>query len=450
MAAVDSAFGRDFQLPPVNLLRFHFRKAPGPFPLRKAMAKRFAARAGFVSGAIAITGSCALAQEALFRSVDSDRFAAQSRDSLEKTPYTFRLRELRVLVVPTMGLEWNDNVRLTESARESDLILSPRLDLNALHPLGEGNSLGVNVGIGYSKYLENDDLDQLLVTPGSALSLNMAVGDVQINVHDRLTYQLDPTAVGAVSGTGRFGGIDNSAGASISWNLHRITTSLGYDFLKWIATDSEFSYLDRSSHQVLARIGVQAYPNLMVGTEATASPSTYDDSYLNDNTSYSVGGYLDWQLTDQMHLAPRGGYSLTTFSASPVLGTPDDYGAFYFGLKLDHRPNETVAYNLSVDRQIRPGVDANLTDTLNTTLSATWSFIRHFPFNTAVYYEHGKQGGGGLSEIWDRFGGSVGVSYEFTRSLNTSVAYTFTFRDSKLADRDYTQNRVTLTLAYRL
>ena len=390
------------------------------------------------------------AQEMLFESTQRQRVTEQTRTAIELMPYTFRVKDLRVMATPTLGIEWNDNVYTSDANKEQDVLFSPYLDFHAVHPLGPRNRISLDLGIGYTKYVDHTDLDRLLIVPGSVVDFDFGVGDVEFNLHDRFTYQLDPTLVGAVAGVGSFGGLNNTAGFLVSWQLHRVDLTAGYDYVRFIAESSEQSHLDRSTHGALTKAGFEVYPGMVLGAEVTASPTTYDDSFLNDNTGYSVGGYADWKASEVLHVIPRGGYSLTTFSSSSVAPNVPDYTGFYFGLELDHRPNETVTYRVSADRQIRPGVDANLTDTYNVMLGATWSLIERLPLTGSIYYEDGKQAGGGLTENWERVGGSIGLSKGLTERLRVALSYGLTYRNSDLAGRDYLQNHVTLTLAYRL
>ncbi len=399
------------------------------------------------------------AQEALFNSAAHQRLATQTRSGIESMPYTFRLREFRAVVRPTLGIEWNDNVLTSDANKKQDISFSPRLEIHAVHPLGENNRISFDLGLGYTKYLRQTQLDQLVITPGSTVDFDFAVGQVRFNLHDRLTYNLDPTAVGAVAGRGSSGGLNNTAGLTAGWQLHRVDMSVGYDFLRFISESDTQSQMDRSTHSVMARVGVDVYPGVVVGTEATAAPTIYDDSFLNDSTGYSLGGYGDWKVTDRFHVAPRGGYSLTTFSPNQEQGTRPDYAGFYFGLSIDHRPNETIAYRLSANRQISPGVDANVSDSYLVDLGITWKFIRDFPFTTSFFFEDGTQAGGGQLgaivasgdlETWNRYGGNLSINQELTKRLNASLSYGLIYRTSSLPDRDYLQNRVTLTLSYRL
>ena len=393
----------------------------------------------------------AAAQEALRSNLNAAQAASQTRSEIESAAYTARWGDLRLLISPSVAFEWSDNIRLQETHPEADFLLTPRVNFHALHPVGEANALSFDVGVGYSKYLEHDELDQLIVSPGSALSFDVFVKSVRLNVHDRFTYQLDPVLSGAVSGTGRQGGINNAAGVTGTWALEKASVELGYDFVKFISSDAQFEYLDRSTHQMLARFGVQVHPALTLGVEGTDSPTTYDRSFLNDNTGYSAGAYAEWQASEQLSIAPRAGYSLYTFTPNASLGAPADYGAYYFGLQLDHKLNESVTYNLAVDRQIQPGVSANLSDLWTARAAVQWAVIRHLPLSTEISYEHGKEVARGLLlDRYDRFGGRIGVQWHPMEKATLGLSYQLYLKDSELPGRDYLQNRVTLTVGYQL
>src|SRR5262249_52613222 len=150
--------------------------------------------------------------------------------------------DLRVLVSPSLSAEWTDNVQLVQSDPEGDFILTPRLDFHAFHPIGEANVLTLDLGLGYSKYFKHDELDRLNVTPGSSVSLDLYIKEIRFNFHNRLTYQLDPTLAGAVSGVAEYGGLDNTTGVLATWNLNKAVVNFGYDFVRFISSSSQFDY----------------------------------------------------------------------------------------------------------------------------------------------------------------------------------------------------------------
>ena len=71
----------------------------------------------------------ATAQEALRDSLAGDAAAEARQIQLESLPYTFKSGDFRLLVVPSLGLDWNDNINCSKTDPEQDFILSPLVQL---------------------------------------------------------------------------------------------------------------------------------------------------------------------------------------------------------------------------------------------------------------------------------------------------------------------------------
>jgi uncharacterized protein (PEP-CTERM system associated) len=82
-----------------------------------------------------------------------------------------------------------------------------------------------------------------------------------------------------------------------------------------------------------------------------------------------------------------------------------------------------------------------------------WDIIKNVNLNTSISYEHGNQGegnvAGNLTETFDWLGASVGVSYSIIKKLSLGLNYRLTLRSSNIANDEYTQNFVGLTLTYQ-
>ena len=103
-----------------------------------------------------------------------------------------------------MGTEFSDNVNYgngTTVPRESDIVLSPGVGIDALWTVSQLNTLQFHTELSYTKYLIHSKLDSasVLASPDSVLSFNIYVGDFKINLHEQFSYQEDPAQQGAVS-----------------------------------------------------------------------------------------------------------------------------------------------------------------------------------------------------------------------------------------------------------
>jgi predicted porin len=117
---------------------------------------------------------------------------------------------------------------------------------------GHANSLlNLNVGFGYDKYFQHDELSTWRVDSGSELSFDIYVKDFSINLHDRFQYTQDSASQSAVAGTAEYGSIENTAGLLVTWDLSDVTIGLGYDHLNVMSPAQRFEYLDRASEMFL-------------------------------------------------------------------------------------------------------------------------------------------------------------------------------------------------------
>jgi len=120
-----------------------------------------------------LAASPAPAQEALRNSLAGEVAAAARQIQLESLPYTFKSGDFRLLVVPSLSLDWNDNINSSKTDPEQDFILSPLVQLNASYPITRNNLLSLNVGAGYDKYFDHDQYSTWRLQSGTELSFDI-------------------------------------------------------------------------------------------------------------------------------------------------------------------------------------------------------------------------------------------------------------------------------------
>jgi len=389
------------------------------------------------------------AQEALQRSLAGEHAAEQVRQQLEDLPATIKCGDYKLQLQPSLGMTWSDNIRYSDMYKESDVILRPVLDMKSMYPISAYNALNFSVGVGYEAFLQHSDYNRLVVEPGSELAWNLFVRDFRFNIHERFSYEADPGRLSVLSDLPTFGGFYNNVGPSVLWDLKDVNLSLGYDFQRFLSSAGDYEYLDRFTHLVVGRVALKVHPSVNLGVETTVSDTTYDHPYLNDNTGLSGGVYARWQVTEQMTLRPRMGYAYYSFLSGPVYDQPSVDG-YYWGLDFEHQVNQSFRYVLSGHRELLPGIYANILDFWQGRLQADWRVFRKVTLRGGFVYEVGKETAGFTGDDYDRFGFNCGISYGLTQRLSTSLGYNLYIKDSITPVRDYTQNRITLTLNYRL
>ena len=429
------------------------------------------------------TAPIAFAQDAIRPSLAGEAAAEARRQSIDSIPYNLQAGPVKFRFSATMGFEYNDNINLSEDGSfttrgllgapvtlttrsQSDFIFRPQINLNALWPVTQLNTLRLDVGVGYSFYLDhsNYNTNGVLLTPGSQLAFDIFVGDFRINIHDRFSLQQDPVDEIALSNVADYGRFENSAGVAVLWDLNQAVVTFGYDHYNFIATNSLFDYLDRNADILSASIGFTPTSTITVGLEGSVVDTYYDQNILNDSLTYSAGLFLESQLTSYLRVRIAGGYQNIDFDNNGIVNDMQDLNDFYANLLISHRVNSVLTHNLSLGHETQLGVNSNYVMLNYARHTATWNIVNHTLISTELFYEDADDSGGnGLllpgvillpnlnpfaAEHIHRYGGAITLGYQLTPHVTLGLRYQYTQKDSDQPLRDYRQNRIALDGTY--
>lgn len=409
----------------------------------------------------------ARAQEGLSDAMANEQAERAQANQEESPNYTFREGDFRMLLVPSLSMQWNDNINCTDTGQQDDFIVLPTLGVNMSYPLTERNLLQLNVTAGYNKYLLHPSLSSWYLSAGSGFSFDVYIKDIIINLHDRISYVQDSAGNAEVAGTGSYGTFNNSAGLSGRWSLRYVDFTVGYDHQNTIASSSQFSDTDNSTEAAYAQAGYRWNPALTTGLEGTFSYTKYDQDVLNDTTAYSLGVYGDWHPDKFLEVEPRVGYVINEYANSSQLQT-SGLGSWYADLTVVHKITRSLNYSIDVGRNVSSAAQSTADEYWYANTGITWNFIRNFSFAPQLFIQNGKQGGGTTytgslpanqffnghpnllqgSESYDWYGGSLAFNYAITRRISLGMNYQFTQRTSSIHGRGYTQNVVGIQITY--
>jgi hypothetical protein len=397
-----------------------------------------------------------------------DAYNARQED-VSRIPYNLLVGPVRFRVGATVGVEYNENINYAEVNTQDDVIITPNLTIDMIWPITQLNTLRLDLGIGYSFYLDHsdDNTDYILVAPKSQLAFDIFVGDFRINLHDRFQVQQDPIQEGALSNVTNYGRFENTAGLSVLWDLNKLLLQVGYDHYNFVAVNSDFDYLNRNAEMVGGSAAFIVNPTITIGAEGNAvftrydnndSANTNDIGVLNNNEEYSVGGFAEVALTSNLKARVAGGYqwidfdhNFVTFFFGPV-GVPfqdhKDSDDYYVNGLISHRINAQITQTLSAGHENQLGVNSNYI-TLNFVRHAvSWNILRNTLLTTEFFFEDAEESGGVINENFQRIGGAVTLGYQLTPHLTLGVRYQGTSKDSDVFLRDYNQNRVSVDGTY--
>ena len=222
-----------------------------------------------------------------------------------------------------MGAEYNDNINLSEVDEQEDIILRPQINFDAIWPITQLNTLRLDIGLGYSWYLDhsNANTNGVLIQPGSQLAFDIFVGDFRINIHDRPSLQQDPIAQLALSNVVDYGRFENVAGVSVLWDLNKALLTVGYDHYTYISTTEMFDYLNRNAEMFSGSMSFSVASTTSVGVEGYAVFTYFDDDVLND--SIPIRGSICRDPAQQLSESAFGRrISMDQFDSSTVTPRP--------------------------------------------------------------------------------------------------------------------------------
>ena len=268
----------------------------------------------------------------------------------------------------------------------------------------------------------------------------------------------DPT----VSGTGDFGGMENTVGARVDWDLNRVVFSLGYDHYNFISTSSGVSQsLQRGPGPIpscrTCRIAPPSWfmaawvrssrRRSTTGVEAGGSFTDYSSEFFHDNLQFSVGPFIEMQVSRDLRARAAGGYVRSDFEEEGISSAPSSVDDFYAQISLDHQLSQYVDHRLALGREATSGAEAELITYWYARYENNWRFSQYATLNTSLLYENGRERSGVAEKLW-RAGGSLGVTVPLSRQLSTRVQYHLIYKNSNKANRDYLQNVIGIELHY--
>lgn len=394
--------------------------------------------------------SIAHAQDAIRPSLAGETSAAARSQSLDRIPYNLMVGPVRFRFSATAGVEYNDNINLSENNTKDDFIFTPQANIDAIWPITQLNTLKLDLGIGHNFYLDHseNDTNSILVSPGSQLAFDIFVGDFRINIHDRFSLQQDPIAEIGLSNVSDYGRFENYAGVSVLWDLNKATATIGYDHYNYISTTSQFDYLNRSAEEVSGTFLVNVSSTTGVGVEGNFVDTDYDQNVLNDSLSYSGGLFVETQISNNIKLRVAGGYQGINFDNTGTVADSSDLHDYYANGLLTHRINGSISQSLSAGHETMLGVNSNFTTLNYIRHTSNWNVITHTLISTEFFYEDADDSGGFFSEHMHRYGGALVIGYQLTPHVTVGARYQYTQKDSDQPLRDYEQNRVSLDGTY--
>jgi hypothetical protein len=233
--------------------------------------------------------------------------------------YNFALGPMRFTLAAGLGIEFNDNVYLSDGNRESDFVLRPSLAIDSSWKLSETNTLKFGVELSYAKYFDHDDLDTdgVLISPTSELAFTFEIGAVKVTIRDRGSYQEDTYDVPDLSNVARYRRAENQIGIQADWAINQNLMLVGgYDHYNLWTFDEEFSADERAVDTIFFKPSYQFSPTVKAGIVGAFSASISRRICVRMEQTCWWVLFIEWKLSEVMTLYVEGGFQDLSFDGS--------------------------------------------------------------------------------------------------------------------------------------
>jgi hypothetical protein len=411
-------------------------------------------RAGWAGAVLALLAgslTAARGQDAVRMSIASAQAAeAQRRAATAVGFYNVQLGPTYWNFGTGLGAQFNSNINLTDTNRESDFIFTPQVNTRMLWPVSDKNSLNLTLGAGYSAYVQNSKLDRSFITPGSGLSFDLYAGDFWINLHDRFSIMQDPYQDPTVAGSGNYSQFQNAAGVTTVWDLNKVVLKSAYDHV-----DSMPIYGSQGQSALSEEVfslwgGYTLEPKVLLGLAGGASlvnqGNTSSATSLGNGVQWNVGPFFEAQASEYIQVSVNAGYTGFVPESGGNVSSSDLSGG-YAQASITHRLNQYLSYSLAGGRILSVSLYGSASDMYFASLGANWNLIHKVSLGTSFSYYHGTPTGSN-GETFNQYGPQATLSRSLTKKLSSSLGYQFYLRDSNQAGRNYTVNLLTVNLNY--
>ena len=395
-------------------------------------------------------------QEALRSALSADAAIASQADmSVAPQPDAMHLGPVILNLGTYTGVTFDDNINISESNPRSDTSIHAGMNLGFLWPATETSQLQLDSQIGYVTYLAHTRSDSIEIAPNSALTWNMSFEDGSLALYDQFDYSQEVITVPSVAGLSSLPRLNNTIGVRAQWLPRKWLFEAGVSHSDFRSPDATFEYLDNGAEYFFARGAWRFADKTQAGLEFSAGQTDYRLPIQQDNTSYSVGPYLNWGVTEFLTATLRGGPTIYSFKANGPGQPANTLMAYYFDIDLSHRLTEFVSHELSAKREINLGLNKgnNYNEQLSLGYSIHWAATQNTDLNLNIVYENGTQPLTILiftrTEKFSRVGVTFGASHRFTEKLTGSLNFSHWERASNLSGNNYTDNNISFQLSYR-
>lgn len=364
-----------------------------------------------------------------------------------------------------VGVEYDDNVNLTNTDRISDLSFNQGLSLNTTWVISYLNKLVFNFG---GQLIENfygngKTRVNFAVDPNSKIEFNFAIGDTTvIRLYDEFSFVQNPTTDPTATNTANLNSLSNTIGAAVDEDLGLALVSVlaDYSYNNQSGTNSQgqanpTTTGTRETFRAGPTITFRLSPTILYGVDVIGTKSS-GTSAANVN-SLNAGPFIKGKLSDHFEFELAAG--ITLVHTQPEI--PTDY---YVSAALRYRLTPATQVLFSASHNLIFTVGTSLTEQNLFTLGIETGLTRYISFTLSPFVNYGdvltSTTQTGASAVFNQgpytqFGVTAGLAWKLRKRWSTALTYNFIRRESSSTfgtgvsgSNNYIQNTIAFSIGY--
>jgi hypothetical protein len=355
-----------------------------------------------------------------------------------------------------------DNVYLTENGARNDFILVPECDIAAFFPIGQSNTVVLDLGLAYYQYLKNTELNtgMPLINPNSELAFKLRTGDFTFRLSESFSFQQSPvyetgTEFYNLYNTALFERYHNRIGALATWDQNKLVMTAGYFHENLWSDGSAYNYIDHSSELFSADAMLATSSRLTVGLEAAGSLNDFVNRPAYDTWRARVGPAFRIEATPFIEIRLGGGYERIQYDSpeASTLGLTPENTYYAYGA-VEHRINLFFSHSLVFVHDNQLGFNAANLERSHITYSLTWAPRKPLTISPLVsvgFYDEsfGSTTANLYHEKFTYYYLGIATHYQLGPHWRAGASWYYRLKDSEIQAAGYAQNQVSLEIIYQ-
>lgn len=388
----------------------------------------------------------------------NDRYEPwQFERTIPQMDYNFKAGPVYFDLTGHLSLRYSDNINYSNQQPREDVKITPRLTFDGLWEFSPVNSFRARIGVGYDKYLDNDQLDsfRLFLDSNSELAFSFQVGNLTLQLYDRPAYNNDPTDSSFIDSNGQlqtevdeYRRFENTLGLRGFYELNLL--DLDFQLMRYDEIPDGDTFEFREHDEIIAQLrGTRAVAaNLTVGVGTSYSETQYNRRVLNNGSSWSFGPFFTWDTSEYLRFSGSANWVESDFTTGGAIEDSSDQSSVNYTLEIRHFLNSYYTHRLVLQQRTGYGFLTNTTESRSATYTNTVSLNEKTELQGTLRYEEGEDSPGQFAESFDRYSIQARTSRILGPKTRVSLVGSLIEKDSSREGLSYDNFRLGAEVEY--